>query len=88
MTALSVTVPLTALAKGAETMGFRDPVTVPLTRAVDLLDEQLAVANARADRAEQRVVDKDAAIDHLRGRLDQLMTLLADRRPWWRRWVR
>jgi hypothetical protein len=60
-----------------------------------VLREQLAKANqwaeaehARADRSEQRVVDKDAVIDHLRGRLDQLMALLAQRRPWWRRWFR
>jgi hypothetical protein len=99
-----VTVPLTALAKGAETVGFRDtvtdvgqshptdtvtpaadpttdPVTVTLTRAVESLREQLGRERMRADRAE-------IAVDHLRGRIDQLMTLLADRRPWWRRWFR
>jgi hypothetical protein len=66
-----------------------------LESALETLREQLAKANqwaevehARADRGEQRVVDKDIVIDHLRGRLDQLMALLADRRPWWRRWFR
>jgi hypothetical protein len=104
-----VTVPLTALAKAAETGGFHDtvtaaplshptdpvtlardtttdPMTVALSRAVDSLREQLDRERSRADRAEQRVVDKDAVIDHLRGRLDALMALLTDRRPWWRRW--
>ena len=72
------------------------PLTIrTLETAVEALREQLATANqwaevehARADRAEQRVVDKDAVIDHLRERLDQLMALLAARRPWWRRWFR
>jgi hypothetical protein len=31
---------------------------------------------------------RDAVIDHLRSRLDQLMMLLAERRPWRRRWFR
>jgi hypothetical protein len=44
--------------------------------------------HARADRAEQRVVDRDVVIDHLRARLDHLMALLAERRSWWRRWFR
>jgi hypothetical protein len=61
-------------------------MTVALSRAVDSLREQLDRERSRADRAEQRVVDKDAVIDHLRGRLDALMALLTDRRPWWRRW--
>jgi hypothetical protein len=66
------------------------PLTIrTLESAVEVLRGQLAKANqwaeaerGRADRAEQRVVDKDVVIDHLRGRLDALMTLLANRRPW------
>jgi hypothetical protein len=53
----------------------------PLAQAIETLREQLARERMHADRAE-------AAVDHLRGRIDQLMTLLADRRPWWRRWFR
>jgi hypothetical protein len=62
-------------------------MTVTLTGAVEALREQLAIANARADRAEQRVVDKEAAIAYLHHRLDDLLRMLVERRPWWRRWL-
>lgn len=52
----------------------------PLAQAIEALREQLARERTRADRAE-------IAVDHLRSRIDQLMTLLAARRPWWR-WFR
>jgi hypothetical protein len=50
-----------------------DTLTV-LRHAVELLERQLA--------------DKDRTNASLRGRLDQLLTLLCNRRPWWRRWFR
>ena len=102
-----MTVPLTALTKTAETVGFpdtvtpdavshptdpatartdllTDPVTVTLTRAVDVLREQLVIANARAERAERRV-------DELRAELAEERRLIAiltgPRVPWWRRFV-
>jgi hypothetical protein len=37
---------------------------------------------------EARIADKDSEITDLRKRLDTLTALLADRRPWWRRWLR
>lgn len=72
------------------------PLTIrTLETAIATLREQLATANwwgeaecARADRGEQQIIAKDAVIDHLRARLDHLITILTDRRPWWRRWFR
>ena len=89
-----------------------DPMTVTLTRALDALREQMALANERADRAEQlladerrhveelramlanamaaerMLADKDATITHLRRQIENLMKLLIDRQPWWKRWFR
>jgi hypothetical protein len=48
---------------------------------VAALREQLAIANARAERAE-------LVIDHLRDRIDALLALWIERRAWWRRWFR
>lgn len=58
-----------------------DPRTEALAQAIAILREQLAIANARADRAE-------TTITYLRDRIDHYITLLTDRRPWWRRWFR
>jgi predicted aminopeptidase len=87
-------------------------MTVTLTRALDALREQMALANERADRAEQlladerrhveelramlanamaaerMLADKDATITHLRRQIENLMKLLIDRQPWWKRWFR
>lgn len=89
-----------------------DPTTVTLTHALDAFREQMALANARADRAEQlladerrrveelqaklanavvserMLADKNATIAHLRRQIENLMTLLIDRQPWWKRWFR
>jgi hypothetical protein len=48
-----------------------------------VLREQLAVANARAERAEGR-------IDELNAERKMLMGIITDpaRRPWWRQWFR
>jgi hypothetical protein len=65
-----------------------DPVIVTLTKAVDSLREQLEIANARADRAEQRV---DELIEDRRrdaGERRHLLDALTGRVPWWRRWFR
>jgi hypothetical protein len=83
----------------ADVAGDVVPATAGLVEAVDLLRNQLEVANWRADSADARTerereradqAEQRAAvtIDHLRGRIDQLMMLLAARRPWWRRWFR
>jgi hypothetical protein len=66
-----------------------DPGTDTLAQAVAMLREQLALANDRAMRAEDKNDAKDVTIAHLRERIDHLMTLLIEnRRPWWRRWFR
>ena len=89
-----------------------DPMTATLTRALDALREHLALADERADRAEQlladerrhveelqamlanamtaerMLADKDVTITHLRRQIENLMTLLIDRQPWWKRWFR
>ena len=51
---------------------------------------QVEVEGLRALLAEReaRIADKDSEITDLRKRLDTLTALLADRRPWWRRWFR
>lgn len=36
----------------------------------------------------ETIARQDATIADLRHRLDSLMGLLTDRRPWWRRWLR
>ena len=58
----------------------------PLSRAVDALREQLTIANRRADRAEQRVDELQAALAEERQRVIAILT--GPRRPWWRRWFR
>jgi hypothetical protein len=62
-----------------------DTVTAALTRALDSLREQLAIANSRAARAERRVDELQAMLAEERRRLIMLLT---DRRSWWRRWFR
>jgi hypothetical protein len=57
-----------------------------LETAVATLREQLAIANSRADQAEQRSAEKDVRIAYLRARADDLMRPLTHCRPWWRRW--
>jgi hypothetical protein len=48
----------------AQTADATDPLTVPvivtLTRAIDSLTEQLAIANRRADQAEERAAEAEA----------------------------
>jgi hypothetical protein len=63
-----------------------DPVTVTLTRALDSLREQLVIANGRADRAERRIDELQAALTEERRRVIEILTGSA-RRPWWR-WFR
>jgi hypothetical protein len=58
-------------------------------RAIEALQEQLAIANARADRAEGRIdellADRRREADERR-KLLELLT--GPRAPWWRRWFR
>lgn len=65
-----------------------DPETEAPAQAIAILREQLALANIRADRAEARNDAKDATIAYLHKRIDHLITLLTERRTWWRRWFR
>jgi hypothetical protein len=60
------------------------PVTAALSRAVETLREQLEIANGRADRAERRIDELQAALVEERRRVIAILT----RRPWWRRWLR
>jgi hypothetical protein len=60
------------------------PVTAALAQAVETLREQLEIANGRADRAERRIDELQAALVEERRRVIAILT----RRPWWRRWVR
>jgi hypothetical protein len=55
------------------------PIIRTLESAVAALREQLAAANARADRAEQQAIED-------RRRLIEILS--GPRRPWWRRWFR
>ena len=50
--------------------------------------EELQGALADAVAAERRLADKDVTIAHLRRQIENLMTLLIDRQPWWKRWFR
>jgi hypothetical protein len=70
-----------------EAVPLTDPATVTLTRAIDSLREQLAIANGRADRAERRIEELQAMLVEERRRL---IAILTDQlhRPWWRRWFR
>jgi hypothetical protein len=52
----------------------------------DEAEKQAADANQRADQAEERTADKDRVIEHLHEEIRFLYRLLAERRPWWRRW--
>jgi hypothetical protein len=52
--------------------------TDPLAQAIEALREQLGIANRRVDELQ-------AALAEERRRL---ITILTDRRPWWRRWFR
>jgi hypothetical protein len=94
----------------AQASDVTDPLIVTLSHAIDSLTEQLAIANARAERAErradkadeaekqaadanrradqaeERTADKDRVIEHLHEEIRFLYRLLAERRPWWRRW--
>ena len=71
----------------------------PAPEAVNLLRNQLEVANWRADSADARAerereradqAEQRAAvtIGYLREEITSLLRLLTDRRPWWRRWFR
>jgi hypothetical protein len=70
------------------------PATETLALAVETLRSQLAIANGRADRAEQRIDEQQETIRHLRGLLAEerrrMLALLTapERRPWWRHWFR
>jgi uncharacterized protein YukE len=68
--------------------GTVHPHMQALVQAIDSLTEQLAIANRRVDQAEERAADKDRVIENLREEIRFLYRLLADRRPWWRRWFR
>jgi hypothetical protein len=70
----------------AATGTVSDPVTVTLTRAVDSLREQLAIANGRTERAERRIDELQAALGEERRRVIEILT--GPRVPWWRRWIR
>jgi hypothetical protein len=59
-----------------------------LIHAIDSLTEQLAIANARAEKAEAKDDAKDATIAHLHEQIAHLITLMTERRPWWRQWFR
>ena len=71
-----------------------------LAQAVDALLAQLAIANSRAEQAEQRVEAERARVDQLQTELSKsqrelvetrrqiIEILTGDRRPWWRRWFR
>jgi hypothetical protein len=63
-----------------------DPVTVTLTRGIESLREQLVIANARADRAERRIEELQAALSEERRRVIEILT--ESRPAWWRRWFR
>ena len=54
-------------------------------QAITVLQEQLAIANARADRAEHRINELQAALSEAHRRFIDHLT---ERRPWWRRWFR
>jgi hypothetical protein len=75
------------------------PATAGLAEAVDLLRNQLEVANWRADSADARAererkradqAEQRAAvtIGYLREEITSLLRLLTNRRPRWRRWFR
>jgi hypothetical protein len=75
------------------------PATARLAEAIEVLRQQLEVANQRADRAEAQAeherkrtdqAEQRAAetIAYLRSEITALLQLLTDRRPWWRRWFR
>ena len=55
-----------------------DQGTDPLSRAVDSLREQLAIANRRIDELQAALTEERRL----------LIAMLVDRRPWWRRWFR
>jgi hypothetical protein len=61
-------------------------MTVTLSRALDVLREQLEHERGRADRAERRIDELQAALAEERRRLIAILT--DQRRPWWRRWFR
>jgi hypothetical protein len=49
----------------------------------------MCLKSERVIAAQQETIARqDATIADLRARLDSLMALLTDRRPWWRRWFR
>jgi hypothetical protein len=70
----------------ASDVTLTDPVTVTLTHALDVLREQLVIANGRADRAERQVDEMQTALAEERRRVIEILT--GFRRPWWRRWFR
>ena len=47
-----------------------------------------AVADPVIAAQQETIARQDATIADLRARLDLMMALLTDRRPWWRRWFR
>ena len=75
-----------AISSDREGANERDQANVRVfEQAITALQEQLAIANARADRAEQQVDKLQAALTEERQRL---IALLVDKRPFWRRWFR
>jgi hypothetical protein len=71
--------------------------SVPLERSVTAGWSAVEVEQLRGDRDRYRALaeEREVTIRDLRTRLDsevderrKLLTLLTDRRPWWRRWFR
>jgi hypothetical protein len=82
-----------AILNDQEEPNGRDQVNVQvLERAIVALQEQLAIANARAERAEQRADAERARVEVLQATVaaerHRLITLLTERPPRWRRWFR
>jgi hypothetical protein len=87
--------PVDAVSQGTRPMPAADvpgpgpgsvPGTDPLAQAIEVLRQQLALANDRADRAELRVDRLQAVLAEERQRL--LAILTGPRRSWWRPWFR
>lgn len=75
-----------AISSDQEGANGHDQVIVRVfEQAIAALQEQLAIANSRAERAEQRVDELQAAFTEERRRF---IEHLIERKPWWRRWFR
>jgi hypothetical protein len=97
--AVRVSVPLSALAKASIPRALGDITTdIASSRATDTTTAATDTVTASTDPVsvlrhavellEKQLAEKDRTIAFLHGRLDQLLTLFGERRPWWRRWFR